>query len=140
MVTKARQKFCRLGIEWYNIVMNIKIKSKDVSVSPVVEDYVFKKLSLLEKFLNPDNGALYEVELAKITKNHKSGDIYKAEVNITCAGKQFFVSVEKDDLYAAIDEVKDEAERVIVSRRKKYMAMIRRGSKKIKDLIKSLYE
>ena len=54
--------------------MNIKIKSKDISISHVIEEYVSKKISLLEKFLHSDDEALYEVELTKSTKHQNAGD------------------------------------------------------------------
>lgn len=121
-------------------MINIKITSTNLSVSPVVEDYVSKKIKSIEKFLNTKEQALCEVELAKTTNHHKSGDIYMAEVNITSDGKQYFVSVEKDDLYAAIDEMRDEVEKVIISRRKKFTSSFRRGAAKLKDAIKNLYK
>ena len=97
-------------------------------------------MSLLEKFIPDSASALCEVELAKITNHHKSGEIYKAEANITFTGEQFYVDVEKDDLYFAIDGMRDEAERIIISRRKKSKNAFRRGAKKIKDLIKGFYK
>ncbi len=104
-------------------------------MSPAIEEYVFKKMQILEKFIQ-DDSALCEVELAKSTKHHKAGDLFKAEANITFAGKQFYVLAEKEDIYAAIDLMRDEAERVIVSRRKRYIAKVRRGAKRIKDMFK----
>lgn len=120
--------------------MNIKIKTTNLSISPVIEEYVFKKVSSLEKFINSKDGVLYEVELAKRTKPHKAGDLYRSELNITFDGKQFYVVSEGEDLYAAIDKMRDEAESSVVSRRKKYIAVARRGAKKVKDLIKRIYE
>lgn len=120
--------------------MKIKIKSTNISISPVIEEYVFKKMNMLEKFLNADDGTLCEVELAKNTKHHKAGDLYKAEANITFSGRQYYVVAEKDDIYSAIDEMKDEAERSIVSRRKKYIARARRGATKLKNMIKRFYQ
>jgi putative sigma-54 modulation protein len=119
--------------------MNIKITFTNLDKSPAVEDYVSKKLSSLSKFLKGQNEVLVEVELAKTTSHHKSGDIYKAEANITYMGKQFYVVAEKEDLYAAVDQMRDEVERSIVSNRKKYITVFRRGAGKIKDLIRKLY-
>lgn len=119
--------------------MNIKITTNHIDIGPEIEEYVSKKLSSLGKFLDHD-GALCEVELGKTTMHHKSGEIYRAEVNISYKGKQFYVVSEKDDLYAAIDEMRDEAERVVVSRKKKYIRLFRRGASKIKNLIKRFYK
>lgn len=121
-------------------MINTKITSTNLSVSPTVEEYVSKKIKSLEKFLDTNKQILYEVELGKTTNHHKSGDIYLAEINITCDGKQYFVSVEKDDLYAAIDEMRDEAEKVIISKRKKFLTTFRRGASKVKEAIRRFYK
>ena len=104
-----------------------------------MEDYVSKKISSLSKFLKGQEEVLAEVELAKTTGHHKSGEIFKAEINVTYMGQQFYVVAEKDDLYAAVDEARDEIERSIVSKRKKYLTVFRRGAGKIKNLIRRFY-
>lgn len=104
-----------------------------------MEDYVSKKLLSLSKFLKGQEEVLVEVELAKTTGHHKSGEIFKAEINVTYMGQQFYVVSEKDDLYAAVDEARDEIERSIVSKRKKYLTVFRRGAGKIKNLIRRFY-
>ncbi len=119
--------------------MNIKIKFTNLPKSPAIEDYVFKKLSSLSKFLKDRDNTLVEIELAKTTGHHKSGEIFKAEANVSCEGRQFYVLAEKDDLYAAVDKMRDEVEREIVSSRKKYLTVFRHGSGRIKNLIKRLY-
>lgn len=119
--------------------MNIKTTFTNLPKSPAVEDYVSKKLMSLSKFLREGEEVLAEVELAKTTGHHKSGDIFKAEMNISYMGQQYYVVAEKDDLYAAVDEARDEAERSIVSKRKKYLTVFRRGAGKIKNLIRRFY-
>lgn len=116
--------------------MNIKITSTRVDVSPVVKEYVSKKMSSLDKFIKAKNNVLCEIELAKTTGHHKSGDIYRAEANIKYDGKQFYIEAEKDDLYAAIDELKDEVERVIISNKKKQEKLFKKGAEKIKKALK----
>jgi ribosome-associated translation inhibitor RaiA len=46
--------------------------------------------------------------------------------------------VEKEDLYAAIDEVKDEIVREVTGGKKKRETLIRKGGAKIKSIIKKL--
>ena len=80
-----------------------------------------------------------EVELGKTSAHHKSGDVFKAEINITTAGSnQFYAVAEESDLYAAIDVVRDEIERTIVSRKEKRETLFRRGAAKFKNIIKRL--
>jgi ribosomal subunit interface protein len=120
-------------------MLNIKIKTNNFEKTPAIEDYVSKKVSSLEKFLDQNESILCEVELGKTTSHHKSGDIFKAEINIVEAkGRQYFVVAEESDLYAAIDVVRDNAEEVIVSKKKKANTLFRRGASQIKGLLKRI--
>lgn len=119
--------------------MNIKIHSKNFEITPAIDEYVMKKISSLEKFLDGKDGSLCEVEVGKTSEHHKSGDIYKAEVNIMEPGnKQVYVVAEEFDLYAAIDKVRDEAERAIVSRKNKRNTLFKRGGAAVKGFLKKL--
>ncbi len=119
--------------------MNIKIRAVNFDVTPAIDEYVTKKVSSLEKFITGHNNVLCEVEIGKTTNHHKSGDIFRAEVNIVLPGNvQIFAFAEEPDLYAAIDIVRDEAEREIVSRKNKRMTLFRRGSAKVKQLVKRI--
>ena len=119
--------------------MNIKIRSKDFELTPAIEEYVDKKISSLEKFLGGEREILCEVELGKSTEHHKSGDIFRAEVNITSTnvGQIYAVSLE-DDIYKAIDIVRDEAEREIVSKKNKKSTLFKRGALRLKNLLKNI--
>lgn len=120
--------------------MNIKIRSINFEITPAIDDYVTKKISSLEKFLDRRDGeVICEVEIGRTTKHHNSGDIFKAEINLNEPGsKQVYAVAEEEDLYTAIDIVRDEAERAIVSRKTKSDTLFRRGASQIKDLIKRI--
>jgi|SRR3989338_6933047 len=117
--------------------MKIKLRSKNFDITPAIDEYVSKKISTLEKFLDTKNEVLCEVEIGRTTKHHNTGDIFKAEVNIVQPGnKQIYAVAEEIDLYTAIDVVRDEAERAIVSRKNKYKTLWRRGASQIKDILR----
>lgn len=119
--------------------MNIKIRATNFEITPAIDEYVSKKISSLEKFIPMVDNVLCEVEIGRTTRHHKSGDIFKAEVNIVVPGnKQIFATAEEADLYTAIDVVRDEAEREIVSQKNKRTTLFRRGSMRIKDLLKRI--
>ncbi|MEQ1561194.1 MAG: ribosome-associated translation inhibitor RaiA, partial [Nitrospira sp.] len=119
--------------------MNIKIRAKGFDLTPAVEEYVNRKVSSLEKFLGMRDNILCEVEIGKTTNHHKSGDIFRAEVNIVEPGNgQIFAEAEEVDIYTAIDVVRDEAERAIVSRKTKRDTLVRRGGAVIKSLLKRI--
>lgn len=119
--------------------MNIKIRAKNFDLTPAIEDYVNKKIGSLDKFFGGKEGALCEVEIGRTTKHHVSGDIFRAEVNMSVPGSgQIFAVTEENDLYKAIDIVRDECEREILSVKNKKTTLFRRGATRIKNLIKSI--
>ena len=119
--------------------MNIKIRSTNFDITPAIDEYVNRKISSLEKFLDSQSQILCEVEIGRTTKHHKSGDIFRAEVNITAPNiKQVFAVAEEGDLYSAIDIVRDELERLIVSRKDKRNTLFRRGGQRIKEYLKKI--
>lgn len=119
--------------------MNIKIRSKNFEITPAIDDYVTKRIASLEKFLDIKDATLCEVELGRTTTHHKSGDIFKAEVNLMEPGyKQVFAIAEEVDLYTAIDVVRGETERLIVSQKKKHDTLFRRGAVQVKNLLKRI--
>ena len=89
--------------------MNINIKSTNVELLPDVHDYLNKKVSAFEKLINKkDESVALHVILGKVTRHHQKGDIFKAEMNLHISGKVFQASAEEQDLFTAIDIVKDE--------------------------------
>ena len=119
--------------------MNIKIRSKNFEITAAIDDYVMKKIGTLEKFIDVKDSTICEVEIGRTTTHHKSGEIFRTEVNIMEPGsKQVFAVAEAIDLYSAIDLVRDEAERGIVSRKKKHNTLFRRGALQVKNLLKRI--
>jgi putative sigma-54 modulation protein len=112
--------------------MNIIIKGSHIEISPAVEAYVTKKLKTLEKFLNVNSRV--EADLGKISNHHKSGDIFKAEINVNSHGQFSRVVAEDSDLYAAIDKVQDDIFNVLASKKDKKQTLWRRGAQTIKAL------
>ena len=85
-----------------------KIKTTNIILDSNIEDYLDKRLEALEKFVDSSNPTfLAEVELGRTTKHHQSGDIFRAEINITIDGNAFRAVSERPDLMTAIDDMKD---------------------------------
>ena len=118
--------------------MKINTKATGITLTPSISDYVEKKVLMLEKFLNSADEILVNVEVGKTTKHHKSGDVFRAEIQIMANGDTYYAEIEKDDLYAAIDEVKDQMVRELTSSKKKSMSFVRRSGAKLKDLLKGM--
>ena len=116
--------------------MNISIKATNLELTPAIKDYTEKRLGKsITKFATDQ--ALIEIELAKTTNHHNKGDVFMAEVMVTNPlGKTYRSVAEKSDLYEAIDVVRDQLIDILSSSKDKQETLFKRGSRKIKSLIK----
>lgn len=117
--------------------MKINIKATGISLTPSISDYINKKVEMLEKFFSGEE-TLVNVEVGRTTRHHKSGDIFRAEIRINLGGQEYYAVSETEDLYAAIDEVKDEIVQELTKKRKKYFHLFKRGGAQIKNLLKGI--
>ena len=115
--------------------MNIMIKATNIELTPVIKEYVEKRMEAISKFL-PDSDTVVRVEVGKTTNHHKHGDFFKAEIDIMLGGYKFFAVSVKEDLYAAIDDAKEEIVRELTHSKDKEEGLFRRGARSIKKLMK----
>lgn len=122
--------------------MKINIHSKNLEITPAINDYINKRISHVEKFLghNPDvvEAAEFSIDIEKTTNHHKEGAIFLAEVKALIRGRSYTVKSQKEDLYQAIDEVKDEIVRVVEHNKERRTSLIRRGGAKLKSMLRGL--
>lgn len=117
--------------------MKINIKTVNIALTPAIEDYLQKRLMSLDKLVEFDrDNVLVQAELGKTTEHHKGGDYFRAEVNLHIGGRSFRAVSETSDLYSAIDDMKDELFREIVSGKEKRQSVFRRSAHKLKDLMR----
>jgi ribosomal subunit interface protein len=117
--------------------MTLNIKTTNISLTPETKEYLERKLAMLGKIIDFENGNVYaQVELGKTTEHHKQGDIFRAEINLRMAGRSFRAVSEKQDLYAAIDAMKDELGREVKSGKDKKVSLLRRGGQRIKKMLR----
>ncbi|OIO32223.1 MAG: ribosomal subunit interface protein [Candidatus Yonathbacteria bacterium CG_4_10_14_3_um_filter_47_65] len=122
--------------------MKINIKATNMKLTPAINTYVEEKVNRLHKFIVvTDPESVYaDVEIGKTSKHYQDGEVFRAEINVHIAGKLLRAVSEKDDLYAAIDEIKDEAARQINSEKGKERTMTKKGESKLKGILKEFDE
>jgi ribosome hibernation promoting factor len=91
-------------------MMKIDIKGTNMELTQAIKDYVNEKVGSLEKYYA---GILVaRVDVGLTSKHHNKGDIFRAEVNLEIPQKGVLRSeATRDDLYLAINEVKNELQR-----------------------------
>lgn len=118
--------------------MNINIKATNIELTEAINDYINKRLmSIEEKFVREGEISGY-VEVGKTTNHHKQGDVFKAEFDIKINGERFFIQDSKNDLYAAIDNVKEEIIRKITHTKDRKKTLFKRGAVSIKKMLKNI--
>ncbi len=114
-----------------------KIKSTNIELTDAISDFVTSRVDSLNKFVNPDDSsASIDVEVGKTTDHHNKGDIFMAEFNFQIGGKNFRASSESEDLYNAVDKVKEEMSQELRRNKGKEKTLFRRGSSAIKEILK----
>lgn len=117
--------------------MNINIKATNIELTEAINDYVNKRLSGIKKFVK-DGEMISFVEVGKTTNHHKQGDIFRAELNIEIAGTKFYTFSEKDDLYSAVDDAKEEIVRQIINNKDRKKTLFKRGAISVKKMLKGV--
>ena len=93
--------------------MNIKIKSTRLELTPAIRDYFQAKMDMIEKYLGDIKALNCDVEIEKTIGGQHKGEIFRAEVNLEVPHTMLRVEKTEDDLYKAIDKVKDHLELII---------------------------
>ncbi len=93
--------------------MNINIKATQMELTPAIKEYVQEKMDMLEKYLGDIQVINCDVEVGVTTHHHSKGEIFRAEVNLNLPGEMLRVEKTEEDLYKAIEKVKDHLTREI---------------------------
>jgi len=108
--------------------MKITIKATNLKLTPSLKKYIEEKINGLEKFIPNLKEKNYSsekgkppfeawVEVGKTTVHHYKGKVFRAECQIRLPGKSLRAESIKEDLYLALDEIKDELQREIKKHR-----------------------
>ena len=85
--------------------MQIKIKGTGLELTEAIKNYAEEKIENLTKYF--DNIQSADIDVGLNSHHHQKGKIYYAEVNLSVPGQLVRVSKECEDLYKAIDKVRD---------------------------------
>jgi|SRR3989344_4635864 len=119
--------------------MKTNIKATNIHLTPEMSDYLQKKIDMLDKLIDPaDTSVSCNVEVGKTTNHHKTGDVFRTEINLMKDGKYFRAVAEEGTLNASIDEAKDEVMSEIISHKTKRQTLLRRGGATIKNILKGI--
>lgn len=112
-----------------------------MELTDAIQSHIEKKLKGLQRIITSlhESPTIY-VEVGKSSKHHKSGDIYRAEVRTMLKGASLYAVSEQSDLYAAIDDAKDEIEAEAKKLKTKKQTLARKGGQKVKAFVKKSFK
>ncbi|HRH31886.1 MAG TPA: ribosome-associated translation inhibitor RaiA [bacterium] len=96
-----------------------EIKGTNMELTEAIKQYVERKLESLVSICEKYSPCDVVAEVGKTSPHHQKGDVFYAELNMTIPGAVLRATSTKDDLYAAIDDVKDELKRQLVDRKER---------------------
>lgn len=85
--------------------MTITITAKQIELTPAIRQYAEEKMGALIKYL--DSIRHIDVEIGRETNRHQKGEVYVCKANVQIGSKVMRVEREEEDLYKAIDKVRD---------------------------------
>jgi len=93
--------------------MQIRIKATQIELTDSLKNYIQEKMDMLDKYLGDIKVMNCDIEIEKTKSNQNKGKIFRAEVNLSVPGEMLRVEKTANDLYKAIDKVKDHLPRSI---------------------------
>lgn len=123
--------------------MRINIRTSNVSLDEALNDWIYKKLGEIEKFLPSFSGQEFEggketlelnVEIGKITRHHRKGDVFRTEAQLYLPKELIRVEAIDEDLRTTINQAKEELHRKIKKYRKKRIRRARKWARKLKEV------
>lgn len=89
-------------------------------MTDALKSYIETKLKMIEKYMGNTVKATHcDFEIEKSVGGQHKGDIYRAEVNLRVPHDLLRVEKVEEDMYKAIDKVKDHLELVIKKHKEK---------------------
>jgi ribosomal subunit interface protein len=105
----------------------ISLKGTNIDITDALQAYVEEKVEALSKICGSfDPSDELRIEIGKVTQHHAKGPYFRAEMFLVLPGKELMASQESEDLYEAIDGVKDQMRRQL----KEYKDILQDRSKK----------
>ncbi len=121
--------------------MIINIKGSGMDLTDAIKNYVFDKLGSVAKLIDTEGDSVKaDVELGRSTGHQKKGDVFRVELTLFTKGDVFRTTSEEADLYAGIDDMKEQILHELSSMKGKKQNLLRKGQQKVKNFIRGFFK
>jgi len=110
------------------------IQGTNIELTDAIRGYITQKVEDISRFTKRFDPCDVAVEVGKTSEHHNKGDVFFAEMNVVILGDVVRAHTERDDLYAAIDEVKDDVKRQLIEKKEKIVDARSEGAEEILDV------
>lgn len=118
---------------------NLTIVCKDFELTSALKQKLEEKLSSLLKYLKEsEDSVTFNARLGKTSNHHNNGKIYYVEVSVHSPHKNYGARIEAEEIYAAIDLIRDELAQNINHHKEKIRDLSRKEEIKFKQEIRSI--
>jgi ribosomal subunit interface protein len=87
--------------------MEIIIKGTKIKITPKIKEYIEERIKSTEKYIKTNLPIIVKFEVEKVTEHHNKGNVFRAEANIHLKNKFLRAEATREDIYLAINEVRD---------------------------------
>lgn len=119
--------------------MKITIEAAGIELTPALKTYIESKLRPIFKItekLEGEGETEITVEVQRTTKHHLKGLVFRAEGNLKYGKTLIRAEANGENMRAAIDILKDELKREVVSFKERFASKARRDERSVKKSIR----
>ena len=117
--------------------IGFSVKTTDLELTSNISRHIEKTIKSLDRFVkNMDAVVWASIEISRTSRHHKSGKIYRAEIQIHLPGKLMRSEAISNTIFRAINETRGDLQRELKQYRGKKISIQKRGFRKLKRIIK----
>lgn len=112
----------------------LALRAEEMELTDAISDAIEKKMANLDKYLaNLGTPQELRIVVGKTTQRQNKGNIFKAEADLVIPGHTIHAEVVGEDLYAAVDTLKDELKNLLTKTVKTEIGLHRAGAREAKE-------
>jgi len=113
--------------------MTINIRAVGMELTPAIRQYVEEKFATLEKYGPKMFQA--DINIGKDTNHHNKGEVFSCSATMELTGDVIKVERAAEDLYKAIDKVKDHLRETLAQRKNKIVEGHQEGTGEVETTL-----
>lgn len=117
--------------------MKYTTKATDIALSASAEEYIGKKMAVLDKVAaHFEGGVTAHIEAGRTTRHHRSGDVFRVEIMMHVKKKDLRAEATGKTVFEAMDKAQEEMRTELERFKEKNVDSVKAGGRAIKKMIK----